>query len=101
MGAGRSRRQEVFCIKGALRNFAKFTEKHQCQNLFLNEVASLKYLVIRGIRSLDIRERSIFGLKKKSFEIQASNAEKCNARYLCFMVLVVLILPTISQISFQ
>ena len=33
---------EVFCEKGVLRNFAKFTGKHQCQNLFFNKVASLR-----------------------------------------------------------
>ena len=26
----RSSRPEVFCKKGVLRNFAKFTEKHRC-----------------------------------------------------------------------
>ena len=31
----RSSRQEVFCKKGFLRNFAKFTGKHLCQSLFL------------------------------------------------------------------
>ena len=30
----RSRRPEVFCKKGVLRNFAKFTGKHLCQRLF-------------------------------------------------------------------
>ena len=29
----RSSRPEVFCKKGVLRNFAKFTEKHSCQSL--------------------------------------------------------------------
>ena len=29
------RLQEVFCEKGILRNFAKFTEKQLCQSLFL------------------------------------------------------------------
>ena len=28
---------ELFCRKGVLRNFAKFTEKHQCQRLFFNK----------------------------------------------------------------
>ena len=37
----RSSRQEVFCKKGALRNFAKFTGKHLCQSLFFNKVAGL------------------------------------------------------------
>ena len=30
---------EVFCKKGVLGNFAKFTGKHMCQSLFFNEVA--------------------------------------------------------------
>ena len=37
----RSRRPEVFCKKGVLRNFAKFTGKHLCQSLFFNKVAGL------------------------------------------------------------
>ena len=32
---------EVFCKKGVLRNFTKFTGKHLCQNLFFNKVAWL------------------------------------------------------------
>ena len=31
----RSSRSEVFCKRGVLRNFAKFTRKHLCQSLFL------------------------------------------------------------------
>ena len=31
---------EVFCKKGVLRNFSKFTGKHLCQSLFLNKVAA-------------------------------------------------------------
>ena len=38
----RSSRQEVFCKKGVLKNFAKFTGKHLCQSLFLNKVAGLQ-----------------------------------------------------------
>ena len=30
----RSSRSEVFCEKGVLTKFAKFTGKHLCQNLF-------------------------------------------------------------------
>ena len=33
---------EVFCKKGLLKNFAKFTGKHLCQNLFFNKVADLR-----------------------------------------------------------
>ena len=32
---------EVFCRKGVLRNFAKFTIKHLSQSLFFNKVAGL------------------------------------------------------------
>ena len=32
---------EVFCKKGVLGNFTKFTGKHLCQSLFLNKVAGL------------------------------------------------------------
>ena len=35
----RSSRPEVFCIKGVLRNFTKFTGKRLCQSLFFNKVA--------------------------------------------------------------
>ena len=37
-----SSRAEVFCKKGILRNFAKFTGKHLCQSLFFNKVAGLR-----------------------------------------------------------
>ena len=32
---------EVFCKKGAPRNFAKFTGKYLCQSIFFNKVAGL------------------------------------------------------------
>ena len=35
----RSSRPEVFCKKGVLKSFAKFTEKLLCKSLFLNKVA--------------------------------------------------------------
>ena len=38
----RSSRLEVFCRKGVLRNFAKFTGKHLRQSLSLNKVAGLR-----------------------------------------------------------
>ena len=37
----RSSCSEVFSKEGVLRNFAKFTEKHLCQNTFLSKVAGL------------------------------------------------------------
>ena len=33
---------EVFCKKGVLRNFAKFTEEHLCQSLSFNKAAGLR-----------------------------------------------------------
>ena len=33
---------EVFCKKGVLKSFAKFTGKHLCQSLFYNKVAGLR-----------------------------------------------------------
>ena len=38
----RSNRSEVFCEKGVLRNFAKFTGKHLSQGLFFNKVSGLR-----------------------------------------------------------
>ena len=38
----RSSLSEVFCKKGVLRNFTKFTGKHMCQSLFFNKVAGLR-----------------------------------------------------------
>ena len=35
----RSSRAEVFCKKGILKNFTKFTGKHLCQSLFFNKAA--------------------------------------------------------------
>ena len=40
-----SNRLELFCKKGVLRNFAKFTGKHLIQRLFFNKVAGLKAFV--------------------------------------------------------
>ena len=39
MRTHRSSHPEVFCKKGVLRNFTKFTGKHPCQSLFFNKVA--------------------------------------------------------------
>ena len=41
----RSSHPEVFCEKGVLRNFTKFTGKHLCQSLFSNKVAEIKILI--------------------------------------------------------
>ena len=41
-GLHRSSRPEMFCKKGILRNFPKFSGKHLCQGLFFNKVAGLR-----------------------------------------------------------
>ena len=38
----RSSRPEVFCKKGGLKNFTKFTTKHLCHSPFFNKVAGLR-----------------------------------------------------------
>ena len=43
----RSSRPEVFCRKGVLGNFAKFTGKHLCQSLFFNKVTGQAYSFIK------------------------------------------------------
>ena len=47
----RSSRPEVFCKKGVLRNFLKFTGKHLCQSLFFNKVAGLRLKNILSYRT--------------------------------------------------
>ena len=42
----RSSRLEVFCRKGVLRNFEKFTGKHLCQILLFNKVAGLRTVTL-------------------------------------------------------
>ena len=37
---------EVFCKKGVLRNFIKFTRKHLCQSLFFDKVAGLRHATL-------------------------------------------------------
>ena len=37
MNKCRSSRPEVFCKKGVLRNFSKFSGKHLCQSLFIKK----------------------------------------------------------------
>ena len=40
----RDTRPEVFCKKGALRNFAKFTGKHLCQSHFLIKLQACNFI---------------------------------------------------------
>ena len=45
-----SSRPEVFCKKGILRNFAKFTGKHLCQSLFFNLVTGVRPATLLKVR---------------------------------------------------
>ena len=45
----RSSRAEVFCKKDVLRNFAKFTVKHQCQRLFLIKLGGFFTELLRWV----------------------------------------------------
>ena len=47
----RTSRLEVFCRKGVLKIFAKFTGKHLCQSLFFNNVAGLKRSFAKYLRA--------------------------------------------------
>ena len=49
----RSSRPEVFCRKGVLRNFAKFTGKHLWKSLFFNKVAGLRPLLLLTLLKRD------------------------------------------------
>ena len=42
----RSSHPELFCKKGVLRHFTKFTGKHLCQVLFFNKVVGLRPAVL-------------------------------------------------------
>ena len=37
----------MFCKRGVLRNFAKFTGKHLCQGLFFKKVAGLRLFLLK------------------------------------------------------
>ena len=43
----RSSRPDVFCKKGVLRNFAKFTGKHLYQRNLLNKIAGVRHNTYR------------------------------------------------------
>ena len=45
----RSSRPGVFGKKVVLRNFAKFTRKHLCQNLFFNKAAGLRQKMVQNL----------------------------------------------------
>ena len=48
----KSSRPEVFCKKGALKNFTKFARKHLCQSLCFNKVAGLAKILVNFAKFL-------------------------------------------------
>ena len=55
----RSHRPEVFCKKGALRNFTKFIGKHLCKSLFFNKVCNfIKKEILAQVFSCEFCEIS-------------------------------------------
>ena len=50
----RSSRPEVFCKKGALKNFTKFTGNHLCQGLFFNKIATPPVATSENIKRLSL-----------------------------------------------
>ena len=59
----RSSRPGVFCKKGVLRNFTKFTVKHLCQSLFFNKVAGLRqglfFNKVAGLRPATVLKKRL------------------------------------------
>ena len=44
----RSSRPEMFCRKGGLKNFTKFTGKHPCRSLLFNKIADLSLFFLHN-----------------------------------------------------
>ena len=55
----------MFCEKAFLRDFAKFTGKHLCQNLFFNKVAGLFFIKKETLAQVFSCE--FFEISKNSF----------------------------------
>ena len=83
----RSSRPEVFCKKGVVRNFAKFTGKHLCQSLFLNKVPGLR--------------PSAYNFNKKETLAQAFSCEFCeiSKNTFCYRTALVAILVLQGAVS--
>ena len=93
----RNNRLEVLCEKDALRNFAKFTVKHQCQWLFLNKVVDLrpanilkKSLCMRLLRGSFLQSLEDVSPQHKlcdcadQFNVKMSTVHSCTRLFLLF-----------------
>ena len=65
----------VFCKKGVLRNFAKFTRKLLCQSLFFNEVEIQTFLSENNFNLIPtiVVTNSILGLFWPAVETKSKN----------------------------
>ena len=69
----RSSRPEVFCKKGVLRNFAKFSGKHLRQSLFFDKVAGLiKKEALAQVFSCEFCEISENNFSYRTLPVSAS-----------------------------
>ena len=62
----RSNRLEVFCEKGVLKNFAKFTEKHLCQSLFLISPEATRVFYKKVFLKVSQRPKTCNFIKKET-----------------------------------
>ena len=60
-------RPEVFCKKGVLKNFAKFTGKHLHQNLFFSKVADLRSATLLKKRVCEVFPCEFYEIFKNIF----------------------------------
>ena len=61
---------EMFYKKGALRNFTKFTLKHQCQSLFFNKVAGLGPANLSKKRLVQVLSCEFSEISKNTFSTE-------------------------------
>ena len=58
-------RPEVFCKKGILRNFAKFTGKHLCQSLLLIKLQALGFSEAASGKLIIVGDSLLNGINEK------------------------------------
>ena len=63
----RSHRSKVFCKKGVLRNFVKFTGKHLCQSFFFNKVAGAPATLLTKEALTQVFSSEFCEISKNSF----------------------------------
>ena len=90
----RSSRPDVFCKKGALRNFAKFSRKHLCQSLFFNKVIGLVCNFIKKETLAQVFSCEFYGISKNTFLNRATLV----AASVCIRLIVLTLLQILKVI---